>query len=65
MNIEEIKPCPFCGAKVKYHEDPTGVYWYVRHQQDCRFYESSKRNLDGLDFIMDLKELEQWNRRAT
>jgi len=55
---EENKPCPFCSAKVEYvglDHDTANVYWFVDHFSECW--------LRGRMFIMDLEQLECWNKR--
>lgn len=67
-NIEELKPCPFCGGKELYffgttrHAGPLTCYW---RQVRCYICMTSSGAASGLsEDEAEHKAGELWNRRA-
>ena len=55
-----LKPCPFCGAKLKLVEDfYFGEYWEFRHSLGCFFTTQGGQETPG-----STEEVRAWNRRA-
>ncbi len=56
-----LKPCPFCGNKVRiysirYDEDSPKVYYIVCNNENCLLFETN-------DFIDVESLIEKWNNR--
>lgn len=66
MKLEDMKPCPFCGAVVEEHPSPEWrkEYWVVAHRKNCYLYLVDCFAGGGKRLMArENKSTKAWNRR--
>ena len=60
MSSDELKPCPFCGAKAEVLQDNVCTWGLIEHKPDCWLAYDEPRHKQEIPQA----EFDAWNKRA-